>query len=215
MSLQRPGWGRGRTSPFSIEANAVRRNKWIKNLFGKECGPTAATEMLDKQEIKEKDQSFSRRKSVGGLFLDFCCKEHCKQYPWHGEQMQAGLILGLKHQRTSPFWDTAADSACVLQQRWQGWPSYRKDHVRTLGEEQLPISLYQDSTRISSETTVGLFFSSGPAPISRTHCYAKKKYGPSYTWSWNLPGPCQMGKSFVFASLLPHCGGQTWGISVA
>lgn len=215
MSLQRPGWGRGRTSPFAIEANAVRRNKWIKNLFGKECGPTAATEMLDKQEIKEKDQSFSRRKSVGGLFLDFCCKEHCKQYPWHGEQMQAGLILGLKHQRTSPFWATAADSACVLQQRWQGWPSYRKDHVRTLGEEQLPISLYQDSTRISSETTVGLFFSSGPAPISRTHCYAKTKYGPSYTWSWNLPGPCQMGKSFVFASLLPHCGGQTWGISVA
>lgn len=135
------------------------------------------TEVLDKQEIREKGHSFSRRKAVIGVFLDFCCKEHGKQYLWHEEQRQTGLILGLKHQRMSPIGVAGADAARVPQQRHQGWPCYHPERRTTCArmwyEEQPAICLFQDSTRISSEVTACLsvlFLLPCPALISGIRC---------------------------------------------
>lgn len=83
--------------------------------------------------------------------------------------------------------------------------------VHTLGEEQLTISLYQHSTRVSSKVGVCLpVLVLLPCPDLQDMLFSqrKRKYGPACTWSRNLSGSCQTGKSFYLGNK------QTQGSSI-
>lgn len=93
--------------------------------------------------------------------------------------MQTGLILGLKHQRTSPMGVTSADSARVPQQRHQGWlcdhPAARNTCMWLVRSSSLsPFIRAQQGFRARS-LFVCLCFSSCPAPICRRCCFPKAK----------------------------------------
>lgn len=97
--------------------------------------------------------------------------------------------------------------------------SCSKELVHVVGEEQLAISLYQGSTRISSEVAVCLsvlFLLPCPNLQEILFSPSKKKYGLACTWDRNLSSLCQMGKSLSLPLRFRSVGNrQTRGSSVA